>query len=75
MKDLIWPVILKIVWIQISFFIGGETIDCLKTCGPVASDRLTMLVIAGAKRCKHCLSNEVGMGSSSHCLSGAVRIS
>ena len=47
--------------------------DCLKTEGkePEAREMLTILVMAGAKIDRHFLSREVGIGSRSHCLSGA----
>ena len=46
--------------------------DCLKTDGnePVAKETLTMLVIVGARVCRHSLSSDVGIGSRSHCLFG-----
>ena len=37
---------------------------------PVDRDRFTMLVIAGARMSTHCLTREVGIGLSWHCLSG-----
>jgi len=42
---------------------------------PVDNERFTILVIAGARVDMHCLSMDVGMGSSSHCLVGACRTS
>lgn len=46
--------------------------DCLKDEGnvPDDSERLTIVVIVGASTEMHCLSRDVGMGSSSHCLDG-----
>jgi hypothetical protein len=51
--------------------------DSLKFDGnlPEASDILTMLVMVGARTGKHFFKREVGIGSRSHCLSGADRIS
>ena len=59
------------------FLSSGETMDCLKGAGtvPVDSDRLMMLVIVGARIVTHCSRREAGIGSSSHCLFGAWRIS
>ena len=56
---------------------SGVTIDCLKFDGkvPVASERLTILVIVGARTCKDFFNRAVGIGSRSHCLSGADLIS
>ena len=42
---------------------------------PVDKERLTMLVMVGARIDMDCLSMDVGMGSSSHCLVGACRMS
>ena len=42
---------------------------------PVDKERLTMLVIVGARIDMDCLSMDVGMGSSSHCLLGDCRTS
>ena len=49
------------------------TTDCLKTRGkePAAREMLTILVMLGAKIDRHFLRREVGIGSRSHCLSGA----
>ena len=54
------------------FLMSGVTMDCLKTDGnePVAKETLTMLVIVGARVCRHSLSSDVGIGSRSHCLFG-----
>ena len=51
--------------------------DSLKFDGnvPETSDRLTMLVMVGARTGRHFFKREVGSGSSSHCLSGADRMS
>ena len=55
------------------FLMSGVTIDNLNTSGkdPVARELLMMLVIVGARTDKHFLSRPVGIGSRSHCLSGA----
>lgn len=55
------------------FLMRGVTVDCLKFAGnvPVAREMLTMLVMVGARTGKHFLSKDVGIGSRSHCLSGA----
>jgi hypothetical protein len=52
---------------------SGVTMDCLKADGnePVAREILTMLVIAGASTVRHFFNRDVGIGSRSHCLSGA----
>ena len=42
---------------------------------PVDKERLTILVIVGARIDIVCLSMDVGMESSSHCLVGACRTS
>jgi len=42
---------------------------------PVDKERLTMLVMVGARIDMDCLSMDVGMGSSSHCLLGDCRTS
>ena len=39
---------------------------------PEDRDRLTMLVIVGARMEIDCLRRDVGMGSSSHCLVGTA---
>jgi len=46
--------------------------DCLKDEGnvPVDNERLTIVVIVGARTEMQSLSRDVGMGSSSHCLDG-----
>jgi hypothetical protein len=51
--------------------------DCLKEVGkePVARDKLTMLAMVGARAEMHFFKRHVGIGSRSHCLSGAARIS
>jgi len=51
----------------------GVTTDCLKVAGkePVDREEFTMFVIVGARTDRHFLRREVGIGSSSHCLSGA----
>jgi len=53
---------------------SGVTVDSLNADGkqPVARERLTILVMTGARTDEHCLSTEVGMGSRSHCLLGAI---
>lgn len=47
--------------------------DCLKCAGkePEAREMFTMLVMVGARTCRHFFSREVGIGSELHCLSGA----
>ena len=42
---------------------------------PVDKERLTMLVMVGARIDMDCLSTDIGMGSSSHCLLGDWRTS
>ena len=56
---------------------SGETTDCLKDEGKVPEDRdrLTILVIVGARTEMDCLSMDVGIGSSSHWLVGNCRTS
>lgn len=51
--------------------------ECLKASGndQVDIDRLTILVMAGRSGCRHCFRRDVGIGSSSHCLSGDAMIS
>jgi hypothetical protein len=53
------------------------TMDSLKFDAnvPETSDRLTMLVMVGARTGRHFFKREVDSGSSSHCMSGADRIS
>ena len=50
---------------------------CLKDWGkvPVDKERLTMLVMVGARTDMDCWRMEVGIGSSSHCLGGDCRTS
>ena len=53
------------------------TTDSLKDEGKVPDDRdkLTISVIVGARTDMDCLSRNVGIGSSSHCLVGDCRTS
>lgn len=59
------------------FLRRGETTDCLNDGGKVPDDRerLTMLVMVGARTEMDNLSMDKGIGSSSHCLLGDCRTS
>ena len=62
---------------RLGFLRRGDTSDFLKLEGKIAdeSDRLTILVMVGARVETHCLKMAVGIGSSSHCLLGELRMS
>ena len=62
---------------MLGFLRSGETIECLKEVGkePEERDRLIILVMTGVRTGRHCLRRKVGMGSSSHCLEGDLRMS
>ena len=66
-----WPV----VWEGFLVLNNGITSAWLKLEGklPVSKKRLAIVVMIGARTCTHCFSNEVGIGSRSHCLSGDWR--
>jgi len=61
---------------RFSFLRIGFTIAIFPPSGkvPSAKDRFTTRVITGAKMSQHCLTNQVGAGSSSHCLFAALHI-
>ena len=61
---------------MLGFLRRGETIECLKEEGkePEERDRLMILVMTGVRTGRHCLRRKVGMGSSSHCLEGDLRM-
>lgn len=62
--------------LRLGFLRSGRTIDCLKLDGkvPDEKDMLIMFAIVGARTETHCLRMEVGIGSSTHCLLGDLRI-